>query len=61
MCFGSGDSLRVSEVWESREQLEAFGDVLFPILREEGIDAESTPPEFFDIHALELYEARSGL
>ena len=57
VCFGSGESLRVSEIWESREQLEVFGDVLMPILRDEGIDVESTQPEFFEIHALLLYEA----
>ena len=58
VCFGPSDDLRVSEVWESREQMEAFGEVLLPLLREEGIDTEGAEPEFFDIHALELREAR---
>lgn len=26
-CFGSAGKLRVSEIWDSREQLEAFGNV----------------------------------
>ena len=30
VCFGSSGSLRVSEVWESREQQDAFGQKLFP-------------------------------
>jgi hypothetical protein len=55
ICFGSGSALRVSEVWESTEKLEAFGAVLMPILKENGIDVESTPPEIVEIHKLELF------
>jgi len=54
VCFGSGDQLRVSEVWESREKMDAFGSHLMPILSEAGIDVESTAPEFLDVHALEI-------
>lgn len=32
LCFGSGDELKVSQVWDSREQLDAFGERLRPIL-----------------------------
>ena len=55
VCFGSGDQMRVSEVWESREQLEAFGEHLMPILKEAGIDVESNPPEFLDVHRVEVF------
>ena len=54
VCFGSGDSMRVSEVWDSREQLEAFGQHLMPILSEAGVDVESSPPEFHEVHAVEV-------
>ena len=30
VCFGSDQDLRVSEIWQSREQFEAFGERLMP-------------------------------
>ena len=59
VCFGSGSALRVSEVWESTEKLEAFGTVLMPILEENGIDVKSTAPEIVDIHSLQVFSAAS--
>ena len=38
VCFGSEGNLRVSEIWDSQEQFEAFGERLMPILAEVGID-----------------------
>ena len=35
--------MRVSEVWDSREQLQAFGDQLMPILAEIGIELSGEP------------------
>jgi len=32
VCFGSEGNLRVSEIWDSREQLEAYSERLMPIL-----------------------------
>ena len=32
VCFGSDGNLKVSETWNSREQFEAFGERLMPIL-----------------------------
>jgi hypothetical protein len=61
VCFGSGDALRVSEVWESREKMEAFGAVLMPILQESGIDVQSTPPEFLDVHNLQAFRTPADL
>ena len=55
VCFGSGDALRVSEVWESREKMEAFGAVLMPILAENGIDVQGTPPEFLAVHNFQAF------
>jgi len=38
-CYGSGDRLRVFDVWESKESFDNFGPTLMPILQEIGIDA----------------------
>ena len=48
VCFGTEGSLRVSEIWDSREQLEAFGERLMPVLSEVGIDPGE--PEILEIH-----------
>ena len=47
--FGSEGNLHVSEIWDSREQLEAFGEVLMPILADAGIEF-SGDPEIFEVH-----------
>ncbi len=47
--FGSEGNLRVSEVWDSREQLETFGEQLMPILTDIGIEF-SGDPEIFEVH-----------
>jgi hypothetical protein len=48
LCFGSGDQLKVSLVWDSKEQLDAFAARLMPILEEFGIDPGE--PEVFEVH-----------
>ncbi len=48
VCFGSEGSLRVSEIWDSQQQLEAFGERLMPVLSEVGI--EPGEPETLEIH-----------
>jgi hypothetical protein len=48
VCFGSEGSLRVSEIWDSQQQLEAFGERLMPILSAIGI--EPGEPEVTAIH-----------
>jgi hypothetical protein len=50
VCFGTEGNLRVSEIWDSREQLEAFGERLMPVLSEVGI--EPGEPEILEIHNL---------
>ncbi len=49
VAFGSEDSLRVSEIWDSREQLQAFGERLMPILADIGIEL-SGEPEMLEVH-----------
>jgi len=48
ICFGSGDKMKVSQVWDSQEQLDAFGARLMPILAELGIDPGE--PEVVGVH-----------
>ena len=38
VCFGSGDKMKVSLVWDSKEQFDAFAARLMPILAEVGLD-----------------------
>jgi hypothetical protein len=52
VCFGSDGDLRVSEVWDSREQFEAFSERLIPALTDAGIEF-SGDPEIFDAHHVE--------
>lgn len=49
VCFGSEGSLLVSEIWDSREQLDAFGVRLMPILGDIGIGFDRDP-EIFEVH-----------
>jgi hypothetical protein len=49
VCFGSEGNLRVSEIWDSREQLEAYGEKLMPILAATGIEFAGEP-EIFEVH-----------
>ena len=48
VSFVADGNIRVSEIWESREQLNAFGERLMPVLAEVGIDPGE--PEIFEIH-----------
>lgn len=48
VCFGTEGNLRVSEIWDSQEEFEAFGERLMPVLSEVGI--EPGEPELIDVH-----------
>jgi hypothetical protein len=48
VCFGTDGSLKVSEIWDSPEQFEAFGERLMPVLEDAGIDPGE--PEQVEIH-----------
>jgi hypothetical protein len=58
VCFGTSGNLRVSEVWESREQMEKFGERLMPLLEEENVDL-SGEPETIEVEAYFMREASS--
>jgi len=58
VCFGSSGNLRVSEVWESREQQEQFAQRLMPALQEAGIDL-SGEPEILEVEGYFMRDASS--
>jgi hypothetical protein len=49
VAFSSDGSFRVSEIWDSREQFEAFGQRLMPILTAAGVELAG-PPEIVEVH-----------
>ena len=48
VAFRSDGKFQVSEIWDSREQLDAFGERLMPVLKDVGI--EPGEPEMLEIH-----------
>lgn len=50
VCFGSDDNFKVSQVWDSQEQLDAFGERLGPVLADVGINPGE--PEVFEVHKI---------
>lgn len=49
VAFSAGGRFRVSEIWDSHEQFDAFGQRLTPILADNGIELDG-PPEVLEIH-----------
>jgi hypothetical protein len=49
VAFKSEGNLRVSEIWDSREQLDSFGERLMPVLKDVGVEL-SGKPEVLEIH-----------
>ena len=52
VAFGANGDIRVSEVWDSKEQFDTFGKRLMPLLEEAGIELER-PPELIEIQNIE--------
>jgi hypothetical protein len=48
VCFKADGKLHVSDIWNSMEEFEQFGQTLMPILRDLGIDAGQ--PVFLEVH-----------
>ena len=48
ICYGSDGNLKVSQVWDTQEQLDAFGARLMPILADLGINPGE--PEVLEVH-----------
>ena len=49
VAFMSNGNFRVSEIWDSREQFDAFGKRLMPVLKDIGIELAGEP-ETREIH-----------
>jgi hypothetical protein len=49
VAFKSNGSFKVSEIWDTREQFDAFGERLMPVLKDVGIEL-SGEPEMLEIH-----------
>ena len=49
VAFKSNGNFRVSEIWDSREQFDAFGERLMPVLKDVGIELAGEP-ETREIH-----------
>jgi hypothetical protein len=48
VAFGSPDELRVSDIWDTQENFERFGQALMPILQDVGVDPGT--PELIETH-----------
>ena len=51
VAFGDEDNMKVSEIWASREQFQAYGESLMPVLGDVGIEF-SGEPEVFEVQNL---------
>ncbi len=49
VAFVAGGNFCVSEIWDSMEQFEAFGQRLMPILSQGGVELAG-PPQIIEIH-----------
>jgi len=49
VAFRSEGNFRVSEIWDSREQFDAFGERLMPVLKDFGVEL-SGEPEMLEVH-----------
>jgi hypothetical protein len=45
VCYGDPNSVQVTDVWDSMEDFQAFGETLIPILQSLGIDPGQPTPQ----------------
>ena len=43
-CYGGPESVQVTDVWDSMEDFQVFGETLLPILESLGIDSGQPDP-----------------
>ena len=48
VCFGSGEQMKVSVLFDSMDAFEKFGERLQPVLQELGMDPGT--PDIIDVH-----------
>jgi hypothetical protein len=50
VCYGDQNNVQVTDVWDSMEDFQAFGETLIPILQSLGIDpGQPTPQQVHNI------------
>jgi hypothetical protein len=54
VSFGDEHDIQVTEIWESREKLEAFGERLGPMFEAAGIELAGAP-EILEAHTFEVF------
>jgi hypothetical protein len=45
VCYGDPNSVQITDVWDSMEDFQAFGETLIPILQSLGIDPGQPAPQ----------------
>jgi hypothetical protein len=48
VCFGDKENLRVSDIWDSMENFQKFGETLMPILQ--GLGVDSGQPDVIEVY-----------
>ena len=48
VCFGSGDQMKISVLFDSMQAFQAFGERIGPIISEMGVDPGG--PEVVEVH-----------
>ena len=61
VLFGEEGSLKVSEIWETEEQFQAFRPKLVSALEKAGAPVDPAGPDIFEVHNLVERAALGGL
>ena len=48
VCFGDPNNLMISDIWDSRESFERFGEIVLPMVQSLGI--EPVEPEVIEVY-----------
>jgi hypothetical protein len=48
ISFGDNENLHISDIWDSTENFEKFGPIVFPIMQELGVDPGE--PQIIEVH-----------
>ena len=48
VCFGDKENLHVSDIWDTKENFDRFGEVVFPIMQGLGVDPGE--PAIIEVH-----------
>ena len=57
VCYGDPNSVQVTDVWDSMEDFQAFGNTLVPIMQSLGADPGQ--PEIQEVHNILIGEVHS--